>query len=157
MAEMKKITRAGMEKLQQEHEYRVAVLRNEIAKEIEFARSYGDLSENAEYTEAKNKQTENETAIARLEDEISQSVVVDDSEIDTNQISVGNHVTLTTADGRVKEYSIVGTREADALNGKISDESPIGKALLGHREGEQVTVELPNGKVSVYTVVKIEK
>ncbi|MBR6027484.1 MAG: transcription elongation factor GreA [Clostridia bacterium] len=157
MAEMKKITRAGMEKLEKDLEYRVAVLRNEIAKEIEFARSYGDLSENAEYTEAKNKQSENETAIARLEDEISQSVVVDDDEVDTGKVSVGTHVRLMTADGREKVYDIVGTREAAPLSGKISDESPVGKALLNHGAGDRVEVELPSGKTAVYEILEIDR
>ena len=151
MAEKKNlITQAGLNKLQEELDYRIAVVRNEIAKEIEFARSYGDLSENAEYTEAKNKQTENETEIARLEDIISAAVVVPDDAISTEQVSVGVTVRVLDVEyNEETEYSIVGAQEADPMSGRISDESPIGAGLIGMHVGDVAHVDIPAGQVTL--------
>ena len=151
MAEKKNlITQAGLNKLQEELDYRIAVVRNEIAKEIEFARSYGDLSENAEYTEAKNKQTENETEIARLEDIISAAVVVPDDAISTDQVSVGVTVRVLDVEfNEEMEYSIVGAQEADPMSGRISDERPIGAGLIGMHVGDVTHVEIPAGQVTL--------
>ena len=166
MPEKKKITRAGLEKLQAELDNRVAVVRNEIAREIEFARSYGDLSENAEYTEAKKKQAENETKIAELEDFIKMAIVVEDDEISNDQVSVGTTVTLetmskTNADFMAKKgekvrYAIVGAQEADPMHDRISDESEVGKSLIGAKIGQKVTIPL-DGYTLIYAVRGIEK
>ena len=166
MPEKKKITRAGLEKLQAELDNRVAVIRNEIAREIEFARSYGDLSENAEYTEAKKKQAENETKIAELEDFIKLAIVVEDDEISNDVVSVGTTVTLetmskTNADFMAKKgekvrYAIVGAQEADPMHDRISDESEVGKALIGAAIGDKVSIPL-DGYTLIYAVRGIEK
>ncbi len=166
MPEKKKITRAGLEKLQAELDNRVAVVRNEIAREIEFARSYGDLSENAEYTEAKKKQAENETKIAELEDIIKLAEVIDDDEISSEQVSVGTTVTLETLSetnddflatkGETVRYAIVGAQEADPLHDRISDESEVGKALIGASVGDTVSIAL-EGYTLIYAVREIEK
>lgn len=166
MPEKKKITRAGLEKLQAELDHRVAVVRNEIAREIEFARSYGDLSENAEYTEAKKKQAENETKIAELEDLIKVVEVIADDEISNEQVSVGTTVTLetmskTNADfmatkGEKIRYAIVGAQEADPMHDRISDESEVGKALIGAKIGSKVSIPL-EGYTLIYAIRGIEK
>ena len=166
MPEKKKITRAGLEKLQAELDNRVAVIRNEIAREIEFARSYGDLSENAEYTEAKKKQAENETKIAELEDFIKLAIVVEDDEISNDVVSVGTTVTLetmskTNADFMAKKgekvrYAIVGAQEADPMHDRISDESEVGRSLIGAKVGQKVTIAL-DGYTLIYQVKAIEK
>ena len=147
MAEQKKrITKEGLQKLQDELDHRMSVVRNEIAQEIEFARSYGDLSENAEYTEAKNKQTENETRIAYLQDEMSRLEVVLDEDITTDAVSVGTTVKVKNLDkNKTIVYSIVGANESDPFNTRISDESAVGHALVGHKVGEKVEVEVPAG------------
>ncbi len=166
MPAKKKLTRAGLEKLQAELDNRVAVVRNEIAQEIEFARSYGDLSENAEYTEARKKQAENESKIAELEALLKVVVVVEDDEINNDQVSVGTTVTLETLSetnddflttkGETVRYAIVGAQEADPMHDRISDESEVGKALIGARIGDTVTVPL-DGYTLVYAVRSIEK
>ena len=151
-----KITEAGRAKLQAELDDRIANTRNEIAREIDFARSYGDLSENAEYTEAKRKQTENEERIAFLQDILAIAVVVDESEINTDQVSIGNRVRVFNhAKNREYTYSIVGVQEANPFEGSISDESPVGKALIGAVVGMDVDAVLPNGSVVKYTVLEI--
>lgn len=140
------ITEAGLAKLQEELDYRVGKLRNEIAQEIEFARSYGDLSENAEYTEAKHKQSENEAEIARLTVQIRKANVVADDQISTERVSVGTSVRVFDFDmDEEVVYAIVGAAEADPFNGKISDECPIGAGLVGSRVGDVVEVETPQG------------
>ena len=145
-----RITAAGLAKLQEELDYRIVTLRNEIAKEIDFARSYGDLSENAEYTEAKNKQSENETEIQRLQYQINHSEVVSDDEIGTATVSVGNTVKVLDLEMNEEiEYSIVGAAEADPFEGKISDECPVGMALIGASVGDTVSVEAPGGELKL--------
>ena len=143
-----KITEAGRAKLQAELDDRIANTRNEIAREIDFARSYGDLSENAEYTEAKRKQSENEERIAFLQDILAMAVVVDESEINTDQVSIGNVVRVFNhAKNQEFTYHIVGVQEADPFKGSISDESPVGRALIGAVVGMDVDAYLPNGSV----------
>ncbi len=166
MAETRRITRAGLEKLQAELDHRIAVTRNEIAREIEFARSYGDLSENAEYTEAKKKQAENETKIADLEDFLRVVEVVGDDEITNDQVSVGTTVTLVTLSetnddfmatkGETVRYAIVGAQEADPIHDRISDESEVGRSLIGAVQGDTVTIAL-DGYTLIYRVEEIEK
>ena len=166
MAEKKKITKGGLEKLQAELEHRVAVTRNEIAREIEFARSYGDLSENAEYTEAKKKQAENETKIAELEDTIKMLEVIDDDDISNEKVSIGTTVLLETVSesnedfmaikGERVKYALVGAQEADPMRGRISDESEVGRCLIGASVGSDVTIPL-DGYTLCYRIVNIEK
>ena len=151
------ITEAGLAKLQAELDERISVIRNEIAKEIEFARSYGDLSENAEYTEAKNKQAENENEIARLQYAIAHAVVVSESEINTEKVSVGTSVVIEDMEtGEKIEYAIVGSEEADPFADKISNESPVGAGLVGRTIGETVEIEVPMG-ILKYKVLEIKR
>lgn len=149
------ITEAGLQKLQEELDNRISVVRNEIAKEIEFARSYGDLSENAEYTEAKNKQAANETEIARLQAAIRSAVVVSEDQISAKTISLGTTAKLLDmVENEIVEYSIVGAEEADPFEGKVSNESPVGAALQNAAKGDVVEFEIPAG-LAQYKVLNI--
>ena len=158
MAEQKKkITAEGLNKLQGELDHRISVVRNEIAKEIEFARSYGDLSENAEYTEAKNKQAENETRIAYLQDEISLLEVLSEDEISTDVVSIGTTVRVLDEDaGEETDYIIVGSQEADPFHNRISDECAVGAGLSGLRVGDVAEIDTPMGTLH-YRVLDISR
>lgn len=140
------MTEEGLRKLQEQYDYLINVKRKEIINAIEIARGFGDLSENAEYTEARNDQAKNEAEITRLKAIIDNAVVVSESEINTDNVSVGTTVKyVNVSTGKESEYGIVGADEADPLSGLISNESPIGMALLGHRVGDTVEVEIPRG------------
>lgn len=159
MAEMKQniMTEEGMRKLQEQLDYLIGTRRNEIATQIEIARGFGDLSENAEYTEAKNDQAKLEEEITRLQNLIRTAVVVSNSEISTDKVSVGITVTVLDADTEEEfDYAIVGTEEADPWENKISNESPVGMALLGKKVGDTVEVEVPSGLLH-YTILKITR
>ncbi len=151
------ISRKRFEEIKEELDYLVTVKRSEIGAAIQKARSFGDLSENSEYDEARNEQAEVESRIARLEEIISNAVILDDSNIDTTSVGVGCIVVVKDQiTGEETEYSIVGSTESDPFSGKLSDESPYGKALLGKKAGELVSIETPGGVVKV-TVVSISK
>ena len=156
MAQEIKMSAAGLKAMQEELEYLKTVRRKELAEEIKEARSHGDLSENSEYDEAKNTQGLVENRITELEQMIKNAVVIDESELSVENVSVGTHVTIqmTGADD-TEEYDIVGRTEADPLNGKISDESPVGHGLLGKAVGEKTEVLLPTGQTVEYTVLSI--
>ena len=159
MAEEKRnyVTEEGLRKLQEQYDYLVNVKRKEIINAIEIARGFGDLSENAEYTEARNEQAKNEAEITRLKSVIDNAVVVSESEITTDRVSVGTTVRyLNQTTGKEVEYAIVGADEADPENGSISSESPIGLALLGHQVGETVDVEIPRGIITL-TILDIHR
>ena len=141
MPEMKIYTPAGFKALQDELDYLVNVRVEENKKEISTARAFGDLSENSEYDEAKQEQGKIHSRIAELREMITNAKVLDESQIDESKISVGSIVVLYNVE-RKKEftYHIVGSYETDPINGKISDSSPIGMALLGAKEGDEVVV-----------------
>lgn len=138
----------GMKKLEEKLQYLTTVRRAEVAEQIAVARGFGDLSENAEYDEAKNEQSRLEAEIIELENAIRTAVVIDDSEISTDSVNVGTTVkVLYIDDDEEEEYAIVGARESDPMNNRISNESPIGAALLGHKEGDEVQVDAPDGAI----------
>ena len=141
MPEMKIYTPAGFKALQDELDFLVNVRVEENKKEISTARAFGDLSENSEYDEAKQEQGKIHARIAELREMIANAKVLDESQIDESKISVGSIVVLYNVE-RQKEftYHIVGSYETDPVNGKISDSSPIGMALLGAKEGDEVVV-----------------
>ena len=140
-----------------ELEYLKTVKRQEVAAEIKVALGYGDLSENSEYDEAKNKQAQMEIRIVEIEAMLKNAKVIDEAEISTDTVSLGCTVTVYDVEFDEEiEYSIVGSTEADPSNGKISDESPVGNALLGHKMGEKVFVEAPMGRLE-YEIVEISK
>ncbi len=140
------MSREGFNRLQEELEKLVTVRRKEVAEKLKEARSYGDLSENAEYDEAKNEQGMLEAQIADLEVIIANAVIVDDDSINLDEVGIGSIVKLKDFDlDEIIEYQIVGPTESDPDNGKISDESPIGKACLKKRVGDVFEVEAPVG------------
>ena len=147
MAELKNYTQAGYDALQKELNFLKNVRRVEIKEEVAKARSYGDLSENSEYDEAKNEEAKVEMRIHELEEMISVARVIDEAEIDHSKVSVGSVVEVENVDTKVKKtYHIVGSYETDPVAGKISDQSAIGGAIMGTSVGEKVDVDLPNGK-----------
>ena len=146
------ISQEGYDKLKDEMDFLATVKRKEIAERIERAKELGDLSENAEYSEAKDAQALNEGRVLELAN-ILKNVTVVENGGSKEEVVMGSVVTVKS-NGQEKEYSIVSFNEADPLSGKISNESPLGVALLGKRKGEKVEVETPKGKVE-YKVVKI--
>ena len=151
------LTSEGLAKLEKELEYLKTVKRQEVAAEIKVALGYGDLSENSEYDEAKNKQAQMEIRIVEIEAMLKNAKVIDETEISTDTVSVGCTVTVFDIefDEEIK-YCIVGSTEADPSNGKISDESPVGSALLGKKVGDIVEVPAPAGSIEL-KVVEINK
>ena len=152
-----KMSAARAQELQEELNYLKTTRSDEVAEQIKIARGFGDLSENSEYDEAKNEQGKLYSRIAELEEVLQHVVIVDESNTSTNEVTIGCTVTVADAGGReLPAYKIVGSQEADPMHGIISEESPFGKALLGAKEGDTVTVEAPRGAIS-YTVRKIER
>ncbi len=151
------LTQEGFDKLEQELENLKTVKRVEIAERIKVALGFGDLSENSEYDEAKNAQAENETKIAELENKIRYARIIDESEIDTKTVQVGNTVKLLDLEfDEEVSYTIVGSTEVDIAQNKISNESPIGSAILGAKKNQVVEVQAPAG-VMQYKVLSITK
>ena len=146
MAEIMKYTQEGFEKLKEEYDFRTREERERIKVAIAEARSFGDLSENAEYDEARNEQAKNEARIKELEELIQHAEIVDESLIDASVVSLGSTVKVEKG-GKEIEYHVVGSNEADPFANKISDMSPVGKALIGARKGDEVSVEIPAGTI----------
>ena len=151
------VTVAGLKALEDELEELKTVRRKDIAEKIKVARGFGDLSENSEYDEAKNEQAFIESRIAQLEAMLKNARVIDNDELNLDTVSVGTHVKIEDEDGEVEEYDITGSTEADPLNGKISDESPVGAALMGQKVGQTVTVTLPNGGTIDFKILEISR
>ena len=144
MAKQMHYTKEGYQALVDELDYLKTTRRAEVKEALAVARSYGDLSENSEYDEARNEQAKVESRIPEPEGLILHAIVVDESEVDHSKVSVGSIVKVEKH-GKEVEYTIVGSNEVDFWSGKISDQSPIGAALIGAREGDTVTVETPDG------------
>jgi len=144
------MTIAGKEKLEQELELLKTVKRKEVVERIKIARSFGDLSENSEYDSAKEEQAFVEGRITTLENMIRNAKIIDEDEISTDSVSLGRTVTFVELpDGDEESYTIVGSAEADPFEGKISNDSPIAKSLIGRKVGEEVTVQTPGGEMNV--------
>lgn len=142
------LTAEGYKKLEAELEYYTSVRRNEIAEQIAVARGFGDLSENAEYDEAKNEQSRIEAKIVEMENTLRNCVVVDDDEVNTEVVNVGNTVKVHNVEMKMDQtFTIVGANETNPKEMKISNESPIGGALLGKKMGQTVPVEVPAGVI----------
>ena len=152
------LTQQGLKALEDELEYLKVVKRKEMADKIALARSYGDLSENSEYDDAKNEQAQMEARIADIEVTLKHARVIDESDISAENVHIGSSVTFYNE--MLEEdttYSIVSASESDPENGKISDESPVGKTLMGKKAGERVSVELPNGTQMFVVIKEISK
>ncbi len=151
------LTFEGLKKLEEEVEYLKTVKRKEIAERIKVALGFGDLSENSEYDEAKNEQAQVEMRIMELENKLRNVKIIDEDEIETKTVQIGNVIQVLDMEYDEKvEYKIVGSTEANLAENKISNESPIGKALLGRKKNEVVDVETPGGIVQ-YKILKISK
>lgn len=151
------LTKEGYEKITREHEELVAVKRAEVAEKLKDAISQGDISENADYDAAKNEQAELEEKIHKLENMIRKAKIIDESELPADQVTVGLTVRVQDCDTKEEEtFAIVGAMEADPFEGKISNESLVGAALLGNKVGKTVTIEVPDGVIN-YKILEIFK
>ena len=151
------LTQEGYDNLVSELEYLKTEERYAIAERIKVALGFGDLSENSEYDEAKNAQAANESKIAELEEKVKYARIIDESEIDTKIVQVGNIVKVLDMEYNEEEtYTIVGSTEVDLSQGKISNESPVGQALLGKKKNEVVEVKAPSGiiKMKILSITK---
>ena len=157
MAKQIKLTPQRLSELQEELKYLKTVREKEVADLIKEARSFGDLSENSEYDEAKNEQGKLFSRIAEVEASLENCVIIDEQEISENAVSLGRQVTVEDLeDGTRETYTVVGSQEADPMNGRISEDSPFGKALMGKEKGTEVTVEAPVGTLR-YKIVEVSK
>ncbi|EQF22610.1 MULTISPECIES: transcription elongation factor GreA [unclassified Clostridioides] len=151
------LTQEGYDKLEEELENLKVVKRKEVAERIKVAISFGDLSENAEYDEAKKEQAQVEERILKLENMVRKAVIIDESKIDLNVVTIGSIVKVKDLEfDEDVEYTIVGSTEADPYDGKISNESPVGKALLGRAVKEVVEVQVPDG-VAKFEILEIRR
>ncbi len=151
------ITPEGLEKLKEEIENLSTEKRREVALRIKEAREFGDISENAEYDDAKNEQALLEARIAQLEERLRRATVIDKKEVGTDEVTVGSVVHVKDQkSGDSQKFQIVGSTEADPLEQKLSNESPIGKALIGRKRNDVVTVEVPRGPRKKLKITKIE-
>jgi transcription elongation factor GreA len=151
------ITPEGLEKLKEELEFLQGAKRREVADRIKASREFGDIMENSEYDDAKNEQAMLEQRIAQLQDKLRRAAVIDNKHVDTEQVGVGAVVHVKDQkSGKSQKFQIVGSAEADPTEHKLSNESPIGKALIGHRKNEVVAVDVPRGPKRKLKITKIE-
>jgi transcription elongation factor GreA len=151
------LTPEGYEKLKREIEHLSTEKRREVAERIRIARQFGDIAENAEYNDAKNDQMLLEHRIARLEEQLRNARVIEKKEISSDVVSVGSTVRLRDVDAKqTVEYYIVGSAEANPSENKLSNESPVGKAIMGHKKGETVEVTTPRGARLKYKILEIK-
>ena len=150
------LTAEGLEKLKEELDELSTTRRREVADRIKEAREFGDISENAEYDDAKNEQAMLETRILTLEDRLRSASVVSADEVSKDVVQIGSRVSVSFDDGKADQFTIVGSSEADPKQKKLSNESPVGKALLGHKDGDEISVNLPNGKKRKVSITKID-
>ncbi len=150
------LTPEGYEKLKQEIDYLSNEKRREVAERIRVAREFGDIAENAEYDDAKNEQAMLEHKIAQLEERLLSARVITKKEISKDAVSIGSHVRLRDMQaGKTFEYHIVGSAEANPAENRLSNESPVGKAIIGHKKGETVEVSAPRGSLK-YKILEIK-
>ena len=149
------LTAEGRQKLVEELAWREGDYAKEIVEDIKEARAFGDLSENSEYDAAKDKQAQNAARIAEIQAILANAQVA--ATTGDLTVSIGSTVSLIDPNGEVMEVTLVGTTETNSLEHKISNESPVGRAIIGHGEGESVEVVLANGKTRVYTIAKISR
>jgi len=155
MAKEYKLSAERLEELKKELTYLKTVREKEVADQIKEARSFGDLSENSEYDEAKNEQGKLYSRIAEIEEILSNYVVIEESEEAHDTVRIGSTITVLDKEfGEKETYQVVGSQEADPMNGRISEESPFGKALLGKAVGEDVVVDAPAGTIH-YQIIEI--
>ncbi len=158
MSKEVRITKAGYEELKEKLDWLIKVERPKVAEQMKNARSYGDLSENAEYDEARNDQSRVEGEIAGIQEKLKHAVVVEDSEITSDAVNIGTVVTLLDLDENLEEtYAIVGTDESNILENRISDDSPVGRLLMGRGVGDKVDVIFDNEVTARFEILNIER
>jgi transcription elongation factor GreA len=150
------ITPEGLEKLKEELEYLETDKRREVADRIKQAREFGDIAENSEYDDAKNEQAMLEQRIMQLQERLRSAQVVDAKDVSTDAVGVGSVVNVKDEKGAALKFTIVGSAEANPADSKLSNESPVGKALMGRKRGDEVSVSLPNGKKRKFKITKID-
>jgi len=151
------ITQDGLDKIKSEIDYLTTVKRREVASRIREAREFGDIAENSEYDDAKNEQALLEQRISQLEERVRRATVIDENHVDTRAVSVGALVHVKDQkSGESRKFQIVGSAEANLAESKLSNESPIGKALMGRKRGEVVSVAVPRGPRKKLKITKIE-
>jgi len=151
------LTKEGLLKIEKELEERKSKIRMEVAERLKISIAFGDISENSEYDEAKKEQAENEARISELEEKLKNVVLIDEASIDTKKVGLGAKVILKDMeDDTEEEYHLVGSSEANPMEGKISNESPVGSAIMGKKKGDVVDVIIPAGMIK-YTIVGISK
>ena len=151
------LTPEGYEKLKQEIDLLSTERRREVADRIRVAREFGDIAENAEYDDAKNEQAMLEHKIAQLDERLARARVIDTEDVDTSVVSVGSVVRLRDVDAKeTVEYQIVGSAEANPIENKLSNESPVGKAIIGRKKGETVEVATPRGSKVKFKIMEIK-
>jgi transcription elongation factor GreA len=148
------LTKEGLEKLKKELDILKTIERQKIAQRIQTAKDLGDLSENAEYSEAKEQQALNETRVAEIEDTIKNSIIIENAGSKTDKVNIGSKITVSS-DGKERVFVIVGSNEADPTEGKISNESPLATSFLGRKLGEKISVSTPRGKME-YLIKNIQ-
>ena len=152
-----RMSAARYEELKKELEYNKTTRADEVSEQIKIARGFGDLSENSEYDEAKNEQGKLYSRIAELENILEHAVIIDESDQPKDQVTIGSKVSVTNVKNAARaSYQVVGSQEADPMHGAVSEDSPFGKALLGAKIGDEVTVEAPVGAI-VYRVETIDR
>ena len=152
-----KMSQSRFDELEKELNFLKTTRSDEVAEMIKVARGFGDLSENSEYDEAKNEQGKLYSRISELENILLHAVILEEGDMPTGQVTIGSTVTVTATQGGVsRSFKIVGSQEADAMHGIISEDSPFGKALMGRKEGDTVVVNAPAGDLE-YRVDKIER
>lgn len=150
------LTEEGFQKLKEEIEYLSGQKRREVAERIKTAREFGDISENSEYDDAKNEQAQVEQRISMLDQRLRNARIIDTDGVSTDVVAIGTKVTLKDVDTKKNVvYAIVGSAEADPRNHRVSHESPVGKAVLGHKKGEKIVIPAPRGQLQ-YQIMKIE-
>ena len=151
------LTPEGLEKLKEELAYLQGQKRREVAQRIKEAREFGDISENSEYDDAKNEQAMLESRIAQVEEKLRSATVIDASDVTTDEVQVGSVVNVKDEKtGQSQKFTIVGSSEAKPRRAKLSNESPVGKALMGHKRNDVVSVALPSGKKLKLKITKID-
>ncbi|HEY3759326.1 MAG TPA: transcription elongation factor GreA [Solirubrobacteraceae bacterium] len=151
------LTPEGLEKLKDELEVLSTARRREVAERIKEAREFGDISENSEYDDAKNEQAMLESRIAQLQDKLRMATVIDSKELSTEEVQVGSVVHVKDEKtGKSVKYTIVGSAEANPEERKLSNESPVGRALIGHKRGDEVAVQVPRGPARKLKITKID-
>ena len=151
------LTSEGKKNYEKELEYLKTVAVKKVAEDLKVARSYGDLSENSEYDEAKNEQAKVAARIAEIENILKHAKIIDESELSNEHVHIGSKVKVHDFDfDEDVEYLIVSSSEADPFNGKLSDESPVGAALIGHKVGDFITVEAPDGELK-FEILEISR